>query len=71
MQALTSFVFILGGTQSISEFKLVLVDPDVRGPSLLLDRRGSHWFAEALKHGELLSSEVVQGRVVSQVFPEL
>ena len=57
----------LGGTQSISEFKLVLVNPDMWGPSLL-DRRGSHWFIKALEHRELLSSEVVQGRVVSHVF---
>ena len=35
MLPLTSFLLILGATQPISEFKLVLVDPDVRGPRLL------------------------------------
>ena len=66
MLPLTSFLFILGGTQPISEFKLILVDPDVRRPRLLRVR-----FVNRLENGELLASEVVQGRVVSQVLAEL
>ena len=54
MLPLTSFLFILGGTQPISEFKLILVDPDVRRPRLLRVR-----FVNRLEHGELLASEVV------------